>query len=295
MFSNKVRIINGRVVDANVYDSLMNKKTKDEKLTKEQVKSLFVNIDDKYAELLSNTCTSEEMCIVKGKEVGLTPKESLNQDSETEQQIEQLKQNMDKARARGYDTAPYQKEIDRLKSMDALSEIDKKMLSQGKYLKVILPSGMGEDLYTNNFTAAKEMAKEYGVGTRVVNLNENKDKYTGDPLTDKGKEIMASLKEEYGEEKGEQVFYAMKNSGQIEGIDSKTTKDTEVKTITVSGPGIEGEDVEVAVDVSPRWGTIYRIWRIPNVPDRYIDKNTGYNSLEKLKLEALRIMRSVGY
>jgi len=209
--------------------------------------------------------------------------------SETETKINELKQNMDVARARGYDTAPYQKEIDRLRSMDALSEMDKKMLSQGKYLKIILPPGMGEDLYTNNFTAAKEMAKEYGAGTKVVNLNENKDKYmngmdslntkmklsqpaaiemiqkmyfgsqysndgrgslifsfngqivgqydletkilyyqfknssqdkyTGDPLTDKGKEIMAALKEQYGEEKGEQVFYAMKNSGQIEGID----------------------------------------------------------------------------
>lgn len=215
--------------------------------------------------------------------------------SETETKINELKHNMDAARARGYDTAPYQKEIDRLRSMDALSEIDKKMLSQGKYLKVILPSGMGEDLYTNNFTAAKEMAKEYGVGTRVVNLNENKDKYTGDPLTDKGKEIMASLKEQYGEEKGEQVFYAMKNSGQIEGIDSKTTKDREFKTIAVRGPGVERETVEIAVDVSPRWGKIYRIRRIPNVPDMLIDKDTGWNSLEKLKSEALRIIRSVGY
>lgn len=213
MFSNKVRIINGRVVDANVYDSLMNKKTKDEKLTKEQVKSLFVNIDDKYAELLSNTCTSEEMCIVKGKEVGLTPKESLNQDSETEQQIEQLKQNMDKARARGYDTSAYVKKITRLKSMDATKEEAQAMANRIGEKVLLFSNG---EIAAVNSDKAKELK---GLQYIIIVPKVSQDKYTGDPLTAKGQEIMASLKEEYGEEKGEQVFYAMKNSGQIEGID----------------------------------------------------------------------------
>lgn len=39
------------------------------------------------------------------------------------------------------------------------------------------------------------------------------------PLTAKGHEIMANLKAEYGEEHGESVFYAMRNSGQITGVD----------------------------------------------------------------------------
>lgn len=51
--------------------------------------------------------------------------------------------------------------------------MDRKMLKKGKYLKIILPKGMGEPLYTNDFNAAKEMAKEYGKGTKVVNLKEN--------------------------------------------------------------------------------------------------------------------------
>jgi hypothetical protein len=39
------------------------------------------------------------------------------------------------------------------------------------------------------------------------------------PLTSKGHEIMANLKAEYGEQHGESVFYAMRNSGQITGVD----------------------------------------------------------------------------
>lgn len=40
-----------------------------------------------------------------------------------------------------------------------------------------------------------------------------------DPLTDKGQKILAAMKEQYGEEKGEQVFYASRNKGTIEGVD----------------------------------------------------------------------------
>ena len=35
------------------------------------------------------------------------------------------------------------------------------------------------------------------------------------PLTKKGKKIMSSMKEEYGEKKGEKVFYASANKGTI--------------------------------------------------------------------------------
>jgi hypothetical protein len=39
------------------------------------------------------------------------------------------------------------------------------------------------------------------------------------PLTDKGKEIMRSMKKEYGPKKGERVFYASKNKGTISGVE----------------------------------------------------------------------------
>lgn len=47
------------------------------------------------------------------------------------------------------------------------------------------------------------------------------DKYTGDPLNEKGKEILAAMIKEYGEEKGKEVFYASKNKGTITGVDTK--------------------------------------------------------------------------
>lgn len=37
------------------------------------------------------------------------------------------------------------------------------------------------------------------------------------PLTEKGKKIKASMKKQYGEEKGEQVFYASQQKGTITG------------------------------------------------------------------------------
>jgi len=40
------------------------------------------------------------------------------------------------------------------------------------------------------------------------------------PLTSKGAEIMENMKSQYGEEKGESVFYASKNAGTISGVDS---------------------------------------------------------------------------
>lgn len=40
------------------------------------------------------------------------------------------------------------------------------------------------------------------------------------PLTEKGEKIMGAMKEKYGSEKGEQVFYASKNAGKITGVDA---------------------------------------------------------------------------
>ena len=38
------------------------------------------------------------------------------------------------------------------------------------------------------------------------------------PLTKKGKKIMRSMKKQYGKKRGEQVFYATKNKGKINGV-----------------------------------------------------------------------------
>jgi hypothetical protein len=45
------------------------------------------------------------------------------------------------------------------------------------------------------------------------------------PLTKKGLKIRAALEKEYGKKKGEEVFYAMENSGKIKGVKKKKSSD----------------------------------------------------------------------
>lgn len=44
------------------------------------------------------------------------------------------------------------------------------------------------------------------------------------PLTKKGKEIKSAMTKEYGEKKGEKVFYASRNKGTIKGVDKAKKK-----------------------------------------------------------------------
>jgi len=41
------------------------------------------------------------------------------------------------------------------------------------------------------------------------------------PLTERGKKIKKNMKDEYGDKKGEQVFYASQNKGTIKGTHKK--------------------------------------------------------------------------
>jgi hypothetical protein len=41
------------------------------------------------------------------------------------------------------------------------------------------------------------------------------------PLSKKGSKIMKAMKQEYGADKGESVFYASKNKGTIKGVEKK--------------------------------------------------------------------------
>jgi len=97
------------------------------------------------------------------------------------------------------------------------------------------------------------------------------DVYTKDPLTKKGEKILAAMKKVYGEEKGEQIFYASKNKGTISGVDKKI-KDAKVRDANVVFKKL-GWKVEVPSD-APNEFWVRR-------PDGY---TTGYsNSLEKAK------------
>jgi hypothetical protein len=44
------------------------------------------------------------------------------------------------------------------------------------------------------------------------------------PLTKKGQKIMSAMKDQYGDKKGEDVFYASKNKGNITGVDRPKKK-----------------------------------------------------------------------
>jgi hypothetical protein len=43
------------------------------------------------------------------------------------------------------------------------------------------------------------------------------------PKTAKGKKIAKSMTEQYGKEKGEQVYYASANKGTIKGVEKKSS------------------------------------------------------------------------
>lgn len=219
----------------------------------------------------------------------------LDQSSyETETKINELKQNMDAARARGYDTAPYQKEIDRLKSLDANNDYIEISPETGGYdISVYQDGKKVKSTWKSDQSSARQAASIFADyyrddnGQSLTIKFKGQDKYTGDPLTDKGKEIMAALKEQYGEEKGEQVFYAMKNSGQIEGIDNKT-KDTDYQTITVKGYEVS-KNVKVAIE-DTRFGKVYVIADIPGIYDNSLYKTKGFRSMEDLKTYARKII-----
>lgn len=41
------------------------------------------------------------------------------------------------------------------------------------------------------------------------------------PLTKKGRKIMRAMKEHYGDERGEAIFYASRNAGKITGVERR--------------------------------------------------------------------------
>jgi 8-oxo-dGTP pyrophosphatase MutT (NUDIX family) len=73
--------------------------------------------------------------------------------------------------------------------------------------------------------------------------------YTQDPLTDKGSKIMEAMKKQYGPEKGEQVFYASKNKGNIEGVDAEAFDD--VKHDPHTGRFTSGSGARYEVKTQP--------------------------------------------
>lgn len=92
------------------------------------------------------------------------------------------------------------------------------------------------------------------------------------PLTPKGTKILSAMKQQYGEKKGEEVFYASKNAGSITGVDAVTRDQAgitqsfkpepqdligKIPTETNGGGyGPKPKSPEMAPTVAPQTGTI---------------------------------------
>jgi hypothetical protein len=61
------------------------------------------------------------------------------------------------------------------------------------------------------------------------------------PLTAKGEKIKAAMKEQYGAEKGERVFYASENAGKIKGVAERRRKKKHKKSDGSVGRALTGK------------------------------------------------------
>lgn len=78
-----------------------------------------------------------------------------------------------------------------------------------------------KNLSSNTFEVKCPKCGGYDVEVISGDSKDSSDVYTKDPLTKKGEKILAAMKKIYGEEKGEQIFYASRNKGTISGVDKK--------------------------------------------------------------------------
>jgi hypothetical protein len=88
---------------------------------------------------------------------------------------------------------------------------------------------------------------------------------SSDELTEKGDKIKSAMQEQYGEKKGESVFYASKNKGTITGVDS-TTKISHTRSI----PGLGSTTVTHSSDADGDKGGPLVTGPLPT-PERHDD------------------------
>lgn len=68
------------------------------------------------------------------------------------------------------------------------------------------------------------------------------------PLTAKGEEILSAMKKEYGEKKGESVFYASRNKGTISGVDEPEFNAEKKREASSKGAVISHDTVKGMID-----------------------------------------------
>jgi hypothetical protein len=76
------------------------------------------------------------------------------------------------------------------------------------------------------------------------------DARTSDPLTEKGRGIMAAMKKQYGE-RGEEIFYRSKNAGTITGVDMNADQTKPDDCEDASTMGVGGGDSPSDIGADP--------------------------------------------
>lgn len=83
----------------------------------------------------------------------------------------------------------------------------------------------------------------------LLSADKIKEVLAMDPLTTKGREIMQNMKNKYGEEKGERVFYASENKGTISGVEGHDQAGATWR----EGNMPQGKWTETRRDIPERW------------------------------------------
>lgn len=105
-----------------------------------------------------------------------------------------------------------------LDDLEGAEDVDLKRNADGSYQPV---ADLGEILPFTTKVLREDGQPYDGSAPGKRTGNEAADaEMAMDPLTEKGRKILGSMKEQYGAEKGEQVFYASKNKGTISGVDA---------------------------------------------------------------------------
>jgi hypothetical protein len=210
-------------------------------LSVEEIKFLFQNIDPAYAKMLSGVVTSKQMAVQKGLAVGLKlssegmqfkdsrpVKDDFTSKSSLQTELEYAKEDLRKSEKNG--DARLIKE-----AQDYVDQVTKAIREWKEPVKdsprdtiekkiADIEDKLDKARQSKNSSLIAQLQDELDkLEEKREELSEDSsDVLTLDPLTAKGEKIMENMKEQYGEKKGEQVFYASRNKGTIGGVDPES-------------------------------------------------------------------------
>ena len=215
MLSNNIQIKNGRLIPTNVFtrdanNAVQNYKGKDIAYSESEGK-YWCKVGTKTIEDIDINKLKKK---IDGESKDASPTESLlyaielNKKAGNTELVEKLEKELAITKEKGLDS----------KTGDAGQYYIEKGTG-GKFLVYLKTTSKPFLLFEGSEEEAKKRLAQ--LTTSDSASFDEVDFLTLDPLTDKGKEIMAAMKEQYGAEKGEQVFFASKQAGKLTGVDTK--------------------------------------------------------------------------